>query len=177
MRQCGGCTLCCKLIGIDELNKPHGQRCKHQRSGKGCAVYPRRPISCRLWNCRWLAEDDTAGLRRPDRVHYVIDVMPDYVTQERTTGERVAIEVVQIWVDKDFPLAYRDPDLMRFIERRAAEGRAAIIRFAGTDDAIVLAAPAMSDNGKWNEVKSEHDPNRSYDLLNVAAVLSGVEPP
>jgi len=39
MRQCGGCTLCCKLLPVPPLEKLAGQRCQHQRHGKGCAVY------------------------------------------------------------------------------------------------------------------------------------------
>ena len=38
-RHCGGCTLCCKLIPVEELNKPAGARCKHVRTGKGCSIY------------------------------------------------------------------------------------------------------------------------------------------
>jgi len=57
--------------------------------GKGCAIYAKRPMSCALWNCRWLVNDDTAELSRPDRSPYVIDIMPDYVTVlDRETGVR-----------------------------------------------------------------------------------------
>lgn len=111
-RECGGCTLCCKLLPmqaganerlrdggqtiataialglltardaantVPDFDKPAGKRCPHQRHHKGCAIYARRPFGCRFWNCRWLAEDDTAELLRPDRAHYVIDVSPDFV--------------------------------------------------------------------------------------------------
>src|SRR5262249_38032112 len=62
-----------------EFDKPHGERCPHQCS-KGCRVYARRPFGCRYWNCRWLVNDDCGDLRRPDRSHVVIDLMPDFVT-------------------------------------------------------------------------------------------------
>lgn len=170
--------MCCKLVAVTELAKPPGVRCRHQRHGKGCMIYARRPPGCRVWNCRWLIEDDTADLRRPDRVHYAIDIMPDYVTlRNNSTGERTAVQVVQIWNDADFPLAYRDPDLMRFIERRSREGIAAIVRFSGTKDAITIFAPAMTHDGEWKEVRSEPDEGRNYDFRNVMAVLAGETPP
>ena len=37
-RQCGSCTLCCKLIPVEELHKAAGQRCQHVRAGKGCSI-------------------------------------------------------------------------------------------------------------------------------------------
>jgi hypothetical protein len=77
-RQCGDCQLCCKLLPIQELNKAAGDRCQHQRHGIGCNIYPNRPNCCQLWNCRWLAGDNTGA--RPDHAHYVVDIMPDYIT-------------------------------------------------------------------------------------------------
>ena len=74
-RQCGDCQLCCKLLPVPPLEKKAGQRCQHQKFGKGCTVYHSRagmPMECSIWNCRWLVNDDADELSRPDRVHYVI---------------------------------------------------------------------------------------------------------
>lgn len=122
-RRCGDCTLCCKLLPAPELEKPAGARCSHQRHGKGCAVYARRPWSCATWTCRWLAGDDTSDLSRPDRVHYVIDVMPDFV---RVGPDSQAVPVVQVWIDPDYPDAHRDPRLRAYLARRGTRrgGRA-----------------------------------------------------
>ena len=30
-RRCGGCTLCCKLLPMPELDKRAGKPCQHQR--------------------------------------------------------------------------------------------------------------------------------------------------
>ena len=69
-RKCGDCQLCCKLLPTKEIGKVANTRCEHQRTGKGCTIYARRPFSCSSWSCRWLLEDDTADLSRPDRAHY-----------------------------------------------------------------------------------------------------------
>jgi hypothetical protein len=159
-RHCGGCTLCCKLIPVEELKKPAGERCKHQRHA-GCAIYARRPLSCRFWNCRWLVNDDTADLRRPDRARYVIDIMPDFVTITHDGEPNMDVEVVQIWVDPHEREAWRDPPLLAYMERRASEGIATILRFSSYE-ALIVFPPAMSEDGQWHEHADGHvRPERS----------------
>jgi len=134
---------------VADFDKPAGQRCPHQRHGKGCSIYAVRPFGCRFWNCRWLAGDDTAELPRPDRCHYVIDVSPDFVRD----GER-PVPVVQVWIDSDYPDAHRDPALRAFLLRRAHEGYAALIRLSSME-AFLLVAPPFTDNGEWREIHSD----------------------
>jgi hypothetical protein len=173
MRQCGDCTLCCKLIAVRELDKLAGQRCDHQRMGKGCSIYDRRPPSCRFWNCRWLVEDDTAELSRPDRSHYVVDIIPDFVTAvPNDGGPKVPVQVVQVWVDPKYPDAHQDPALRAYLARRGEEGIAAIIRFNETD-AFVLAPPAMN-SGKWSEIRSTMR-EESHTMAEIAAALGDVK--
>ena len=145
MRQCGECQLCCRLLPVPPLDKKTGQRCEHQKFGKGCAVYHTRamPSACELWNCRWVVNDDTDNLSRPDRSHYVIDIMPDYITlQNNDTGETFEIQVVQIWIDPKYPDAHRDPALRAYLLRRAEEGMAALVRLDARR-AITLFPPSM----------------------------------
>lgn len=150
-RQCGSCQACCTLLPTPEVPTLAGERCRHQRFRKGCAIYAERPLPCRLWSCRWLVEDDTADLPRPDRAGYVIDILPDFVAiQDHVTGTERRLEVVQVWVDPRRPDAHRDPALRAYLERRAAEGKAALVRF-DSQHAMVLFAPALSSTGKWVE--------------------------
>lgn len=128
-----------------DFDKPHGERCPHQRHHKGCAIYERRPFGCRMWACKWLMNDDTADLRRPDNSHYVIDCAPDYVEAD---GKNVP--VVQVWLDPGFPDAHHDPALRAFLERRAKEGFLALVRVRA-DEAFALIAPSLSDTGEWIE--------------------------
>jgi hypothetical protein len=155
MRQCGDCQLCCKLLPVKSLAKLAGQRCSHQRHHKGCAVYAKLGAiapECRLWSCRWLTGDDTADLSRPDRSHVVIDIMPDYVTlEDNATGELKHVEVVQIWADPNHPDAHREPTVRAYIERRAQEGVAALVRWSNTKG-LGIFAPALSGDRQWHEM-------------------------
>ena len=120
------------------------------------------PGSCQLWNCRWLVNDDTNDLSRPDRSRLVIDIMPDYVTIDDGEGGRHDVEVVQVWCDPKHRDAHRDPQFRRWVERRAAEGKAVIVRFS-SGDAVTLFAPAISHDGEWHEVTGQSVPERSLD--------------
>jgi hypothetical protein len=175
MRQCGDCQLCCKLVPVKSLAKLAGQRCSHQSHAKGCKVHAnlaRVAPECKLWNCRWLTEDDTADLRRPDRSHYVIDIMPDFVTlRNDETGERTLIEVVQIWVDPNYPDAHRDPALRAYLERRAKENKASIVRF-DNQRGLGIFPPALSSDRQWHEVDSALR-DVEHSLQDVANALGG----
>jgi len=111
-RQCGDCQLCCKLLPVKSLAKLAGQRCSHQKHHKGCAVYKqlgRVSPECRLWNCRWLVADDTAELSRPDRSHYVLDLMPDFRAYLERRAEQNVIGLVR-W-DNEQAMAIFPPAL------------------------------------------------------------------
>ena len=177
-RQCGECQLCCKLLPMKEIAKPAGKPCPQQRHGKGCAIYPTRPPGCRLWSCRWLLDADTADLRRPDRSRYVVDMMPDFVEWvNNETGECTPIEVVQVWCDPHQRDAWRDPALLAFIERRAEEGKAALIRWSARDGMTVFAP--TPDDPQWHEVRSEsvgheHTAAEKYAAVKAARRLVGL---
>lgn len=153
-RKCGDCQLCCKLLPTKEINKPANIRCQHQKVGKGCGIYADRPLSCMAWSCRWLLNDDTADLSRPDRSHYVIDVIPDYITVQQEDGSGTDIPVLQIWCDPNYPDAHRDPHLRDYIERCGIKhGMAALIRY-GSADGFVIFPPSLASDGEWHEQDS-----------------------
>lgn len=161
MRPCGDCTLCCRLMPVRELPKGANERCKHQRWGKGCNIYATRPLPCRLWTCVWTlgtGNDMTEGLRRPDRCHYVIDTMPDFITLTSQAGEVFKPEVVQIWCDPKYPHAHRDPALRAYLERRDLPG---LVRY-DSKKGLILVPPNRAPSGQWEEwdqgfAGKEHD--------------------
>jgi hypothetical protein len=176
MRQCGDCQLCCRLLPVRSLDKKANVRCAFQKFHKGCSVYntARMPPECSLWNCRWLVNDDADELSRPDRSHYVIDIMPDFISiSDNTTAERRHVQVVQIWCDPKHPEAHRDPALRRWLLRRAEQGVAAIVRFE-FPRAVILFAPPLAQDGAWHEVENAtREQTHSFSEI-VAAISGGV---
>jgi hypothetical protein len=155
--------LCCKLIPVEELAKPAGTRCVHQRTGKGCAIYAKRPTSCRAWNCLWLIGTEGGHelpLSRPDRSHYVLDEVPDLVRARDDKGEIVAeITCMQVWVDPLYPDAWQDPALLDMLERQNV---VALVRYSSSD-AFAISPPGQSGTGKW-ERSRRHETSASRDL-------------
>jgi hypothetical protein len=173
-RQCGDCTLCCRLLPVRTLGKGAGERCRYQRH-KGCSVYAtlgRVSPECKLWNCRWLVNNDTANLSRPDRSHYVIDLVPDFVTlRDDATGEAQHVEVVQIWVDPKYPDAHRDPGLRAYLERRAKQNIIGLVRW-DNEAALAIFPPALSADREWHEVGSKFRP-KEHSVEEKIAALGG----
>ncbi len=177
MRQCGECQLCCRLLPVRELEKVANERCKHQRFRKGCAIYAERPLPCALWSCVWLINNDAADLIRPDKSHYVIDMMPEFITLQWDDGSTQHVEVVQIWCDPRFPHAHRDPKLRAFLERRAQEGIIGLVRF-GSKQALTLIAPGLNDKGVWIEhegrASQEHSVAEIIEKLGYPDAISNI---
>jgi hypothetical protein len=174
-RQCGDCQLCCKLVPVQSLQKHGGTACKFQKFHKGCTVYrkPAMPPECQLWNCRWLVNDDTADLSRPDRVGYVIDLVPDFISINPNDGsEPYSLQVAQVWVDPKRPEARHDPALRRWMFRRAQQGIASIIRF-NERDAFVIFPPPFDAGGEWHELASDMKPGPAHSLAEITAALGG----
>jgi len=153
-RHCGDCQLCCRLLPVKEFAKPVNTRCQHQKFGKGCGIYARRPNSCRYWSCRWLVGDDTADQARPDRSHVVIDLVPDFITVNPNDGsEPTTVPVVQIWVDPKYPDAHRAPAIRAYMARRGDDGVAALVRW-DNKRGLIIFPPAMCGDDQWHEFEN-----------------------
>ncbi len=55
-RECGDCKLCCKLLSIDEIDKPQNEWCPdcEVKGLLGCRIYDDRPKACDTFSCYWL---------------------------------------------------------------------------------------------------------------------------
>lgn len=146
-RQCGSCQLCCKLVPVASLEKRAGDRCRHQRVGKGCAIYASRPVDCRVWSCAWLTEPAAAALTRPDRSHCVVDPMRDVIRVTPKQGdEPIEFEALQVWCDPAFPDAWRDPQLLGYMEHVArSEAAATLVRYNNISNFVVWMPPFVPD--------------------------------
>jgi hypothetical protein len=160
-RQCGQCTLCCKLIPVEEINKPKGTWCRFSRSHKGCTLYPKHPLSCKTWSCEWLKgvlhED-----MYPYTTHCVVDPQMEVLTmQNNDTGQIFQMQALQIWVDPKFPNAWREGRMGEMIKFMAEkENTPTIIRTPNNDDDFTVG---VDDKGEFfirkQETTSWEDPD------------------
>ena len=111
-RECGTCTLCCKVMGIGALGKPAGQWCSHCRPGTGCTIYGERPQECHTFNCGWLMEESFGPEWKPEKSKIVLT----------SASNRIIA-----YVDPSSPRAWRDapfyPRLMAMMKDGLPEGR------------------------------------------------------
>lgn len=88
MRDCGGCTLCCTLLSVQDINKQAREECRYVCED-GCSIYDRRPHSCNRFNCLWL-KGDVPERAKPDKVGVVFDE-----AKPRITGKRMPLLVIE----------------------------------------------------------------------------------
>lgn len=171
-RKCASCQLCCYLLPVAEIKKERSAKCVHQRYETGCRIYETRPDACRAWSCRWLTHDGTNGMPRPDKCHFVIDPVPDFITAtDPDSGNSFDAPVVQIWADPHFPETHNDPRLRKYLVKEATKnGVVGLIRY-GTH-AFVLVPPAHTATGEWLVVEGVPGPDHSME--EIANVIAGV---
>lgn len=75
-RSCEGCTMCCKLLSVAELNKPAQQWCEHCEISSGCTIYEKRPDDCRTFYCGWLLDARIPDAWEPNRSRMVVKFEP-----------------------------------------------------------------------------------------------------
>jgi hypothetical protein len=106
-KTCGGCTLCCKVLTVREIDKAQDVWCGHCNVGVGCRIYAERPPSCRDFECLWLQAppDMLDASLRPDRSKVVFT--------KAATGELVAR------CDPSRPDAWTRPKIMETLREFA----------------------------------------------------------
>jgi len=106
-KSCGDCTLCCKVMAIEQLAKPVSSWCPHCKPGRGCLIYDNRPAECRSFNCLWLVDDQLAQYWKPSKSRLVL-----------TTSE----DGIEVRCDPGFPDAWRKEPFRSEIREWAISG-------------------------------------------------------
>jgi hypothetical protein len=106
-KSCGTCTECCKMLSIEELQKPGGVYCSHCTIGGGCNIYPDRPTPCRTFLCSWLYSPLMGPNLKPEKCHVVMVELTDS-------------RLLMAECDPDLPDAWRAPAVINFLRQAAA---------------------------------------------------------
>jgi hypothetical protein len=75
-RECGTCTLCCKVYDVPSLAKPMGKWCQHCTPGRGCGIWATRPEHCRAFHCLWITESWLGDHWKPEKAKFVLTLDP-----------------------------------------------------------------------------------------------------
>lgn len=113
-RQCGQCSLCCKLLHVIELNKPANEWCPHCKPGRpggGCTIHETRPPICRGFFCGWMLTPNVGDEWYPLRSRMVLSFAP--------LG---GIQTVTVTVDPKYPEAWTKPPYYPQLKAMAERG-------------------------------------------------------
>jgi hypothetical protein len=128
-RDCGKCSLCCKVMGIGELNKPAATWCSHCKPGKGgCTIYATRPSECANFNCLWLTSTEFDAAWYPPTAKMVVHL--------ENEGNRIAVRV-----DTAFPMRWREEPYYSRLKnwaRYAVDHRSQVVVYHGDRVTVVL---------------------------------------
>jgi hypothetical protein len=123
--------MCCKVMGVVELEKEPGVWCGHCEVGKGCKVYDDRPGTCREYQCLWLQQEALVDELRPDRCKVVLT--------STTDGEGIVAHV-----DPKTPQAV-ERGLMGGLLKRMGQSGLAVIVVEGVDCRKILYSSSKTD--------------------------------
>jgi hypothetical protein len=73
-KPCGPCSLCCKLMKIEQLDKPANQWCKHYEKGRRCTIHAMRPAFCADYYCGWSLRPELDERWRPDNAKFILNL-------------------------------------------------------------------------------------------------------
>ena len=129
-RACGACSLCCKLLPIAALDKPHDRWCMHCRPGAGgCTIYDSRPQTCRSFSCHWLADASFGDHWAPLKAKMLVQV---------ARVDDAAYECfVDVHVDRGGADGWREEPYAGDLRRFAAAPRTLVRVFQGSRMFIV----------------------------------------
>ena len=127
-RGCDGCTMCCKLLDIDVLEKPRGVWCPHCDQKRGCKIYERRPDPCRGFHCGYLRIAHLDERWKPSKAKFLINY--------EAHANRIAIHA-----DPARPDAWREEPFYSTIKswaRRSAGDGGTVVVWAGANVTVVM---------------------------------------
>jgi hypothetical protein len=131
-RGCAGCTLCCSLLGVAELDKPPLVACTHCTVADGCRIYSQRPTECRQFHCGYLLHPALDKRWHPSRARLIV-AFDEYPY------------AVAVHVDPASPDAWRQEPYFSQIQRwswAAARARRQVVIWQGQRKIIMPPPPA-----------------------------------
>lgn len=122
-RQCGACTICCKVLPIstEELKKTASVLCQHCDEGRGCRIYETRPVVCRGFFCEWRLNPQIPATWRPDKSGIFIErIASEYIEEiPKTCDDDYAVSFMLLRPDAIERPALAET-IMDYVSRRVA---------------------------------------------------------
>jgi len=128
--RCGGCTLCCTLLKIPQLNKPANTPCQHC-TGSDCSIWGAHPVACRKFRCLWYANPSFPEALRPDLCGVLFE----------PGGDRIMLANC----DLKRPDSWREGIGWAFIDKCLSEGVAVVVQVGATKHFLIPEGQTAPD--------------------------------
>jgi hypothetical protein len=159
-RTCGECSMCCKIMNVDEFEKPQGVWCRHCAPGRGrCTIHDDRPPVCRNYSCGWLISSSLGAEWKPSICKMLINF-------EKDKG------LISVHVDSGHPGAWRRQPYYGHLKQWARQlvGQNMVVVFIKRKTIVVLPDKdvELGDLGALEEIRivSKITPNgRAWDAI------------
>jgi hypothetical protein len=76
VKECGTCSLCCKVYDVPVFQKAAGTWCRHFSQGIGCSIHENRPDFCKSFFCNWIYHKELGPEWKPDKCRFVLTTDP-----------------------------------------------------------------------------------------------------
>lgn len=139
MRECGECTMCCKLLPVVELDKPAGVMCDHCVGRSSCGIYSERPQDCKTFECMYYQMENVSTDLRPDKCGVIFEKLNDTLILGTGDPDR-----------KEFP-KYLNKQISLFTE----DGYSVIMLNAKYKEPLIIPSPDKTSEEAWKEFKEE----------------------
>ena len=141
IRPCDGCTVCCSVFGVEEINKPAWEKCTHLDE-RGCGIYATRPGHCHGFYCLYQHGMGTS-MDRPDKLGVVF---------ASTNGKTTFTGQEEIQAYEAVPGAFNRSDVVRLAKTFSDKGKLVIGHcFGGTEFRFVGPPDKVAKAMRWAE--------------------------
>lgn len=143
MKDCGECSLCCKLIDVPGLAGAGKwcPNCKPGASAGGCQIHEDRPSVCLGFDCFWRAESWPDELR-PDMCKVIFEALP-------------GVRTILMSVDPSRPDAWKEPSVLNVVSILRRKGRPLVVKTK--NDSEMFVPEGWTQQGVLKEIKQVMD--------------------
>ena len=152
-RGCDGCTACCTVLNVPQLNSPAYESCRHLCAG-GCGIHESRPEICRGYFCEW-AIGNAPEWMKPN----LCGVIPGHAKGN------TAMHLHEVW-----PGASESAQIREFIRLANSKRRHVVVTLHPG------APPAAPDETQRNRIDMSNGEVRDFAGLRFTATILAMVP-
>lgn len=140
-KECDGCTMCCELLPVPQLQKPESVLCGQCEVKVGCRIHNVRPMVCRTFDCVYIQDIDMDLELRPDNCKVMFEKVTDTLYLALELPRNVG--------------SWKSEKVLGFIKELNKKGISIIVSSFTTAPKEFLLAEGVTKEQVWNMAMEE----------------------